>query len=432
MHDIRTDYIPNQECSDHPVWQGWLVCLVAAFFFFYELMQVMLFNSLAPVLMPALKVNAVELGHISAHYSYANLCFIFFAGMILDRFSTRRLIMVAMLLSILSTIALSQAHTQLWASISRFVTGIGGAFCLLSCLRLASRWFKPSQMAAVVGCVVTVAMLGGVVAQTPFVWLMNHFGWRHALLVVAACGFVMLIMIAIVVRDQPPHAKKVDVAQKPRLVQMFKLTIRNPQNWFAGLYTSLMNLPIFILGAIWGNMYLTAVHNLTMHQASVVSSMLFYGMIIGSPAVGWFSDRIGKRKSPMVIAAVLILAVMLVVMYVPGISYTILIFLFFLLGFLSSVQILSYPLIAESNPLELTGSAEGLASTLIIAGMLTQPLVGWLLEINNVHKVVSGLPNFSANHFTQALLILPIAFIVSVIAALFIKETYCKRQLQEV
>ena len=32
-----------------------------------------------------------------------------------------------------------------------------------------------------------------------------------------------------------------------------RLAFTNPQNWLCGIYTSLLNLPIFIFGGLWGN-----------------------------------------------------------------------------------------------------------------------------------------------------------------------------------
>ena len=107
-------------------------------------------------------------------------------------------------LSVLCTFLFSAA-TELWqAELCRFVTGIGGAFCLLSCVRLASRWFPPYRMALVIGLVVTFAMMGGMIAQTPFTILVDHVGWRSTLFWDAVMGLAMLVWIGVFVKDYPP------------------------------------------------------------------------------------------------------------------------------------------------------------------------------------------------------------------------------------
>ena len=135
---------------DYPL-QPWIVCFSAALFFFFEFMQVNMFNALDPALIKTFHMSAIQLGHLSANYFYANVIFLFPAGMILDRISTRKAIVAAMLASVLCTFGFALSHAVWQAEICRFMTGIGGSFCLLSSVRLASRWFDSKQLALVIG-----------------------------------------------------------------------------------------------------------------------------------------------------------------------------------------------------------------------------------------------------------------------------------------
>ncbi|WP_280522001.1 MFS transporter [Candidatus Coxiella mudrowiae] len=104
-------------------------------------------------------------------------------------------------------------------------------------------------------------------------------------------------------------------------------TVKNSQNlvircrwgrW--GLYRSLMNFQIFLLGAMWGSLYLVQIRGLMRADASFVTSMLFIGTIIGAPVVGWLSDRIKRRRIPMMVGAVIALFLILLLMYLPHLS----------------------------------------------------------------------------------------------------------------
>src|SRR3990167_1110720 len=139
-------------------YQSWFVCFSAALFFFFEFIQLNMFNAIGPYLVTDLKITAPMLATISDKYFLANILFLFPAGMLLDRISTRKAIIVGFLVSILCTylFAISDAIWQMkWA---RFITGVAGSLCLLSCVRLASRWFAARQMALVIGLIVTFAM----------------------------------------------------------------------------------------------------------------------------------------------------------------------------------------------------------------------------------------------------------------------------------
>ncbi len=420
------------EASSSPCAQSfraWLVVISAAWFFFYEFMILNIFNAVNEPMMQEFHISATTLGWLSSFYSLANLLFLFPAGMILDRMSTRRLILMAMGISVLSTFVFASAPSIVVVALCRFAMGIGGAFCLLSAVRLASRWFPPQRMAFVVGIIVTMAFIGGSVAQNPMTVLTDHIGWRHTLMVIAGMGGLMWLMVLAFVRDFPPgydvaHEKQANIKELG-LGHTIRLAVKNTNNWFAGLYTSLLNLPIFLLG-MYGTMYLEQVHQLTRSQASLVTMMLFIGTLIGSPAIGWLSDRMGRRRLPMLFFGVLSLIVMLLLMWVPHWSMAALLILFLGLGLFTSAQIISYPLVSESNPHQITGSAMGLASTLIMAGLYSQPFFGWLLELHWDQTMVDGARIYSASNFSLALSIMPIAFVFGLIAAMFIKESYCQ------
>lgn len=411
--------------------QPWIVVFCAASFFFFEFIQINMFNSLNPYLFRAYHLkDTTQLGQLAALYMYANVLFLFPAGIILDRYSTRLIITIAMTVCVTATLIFSFT-TQLWqAQLCRFITGIAGAFCLLSSVRVASRWFPPKRMALVIGLIVTYAMLGAMVAQTPFTYLAKTFGWRTTLLVNALAGYAMLALIIFFVRDHPPQDSQAVAMQQAHVSeagvwQTIRTAFSNSQNWLAGIFASLTNLPVFILGS-WGIMYLHQVHHFSRTSASVVTSAMFIGLMAGSPFFGWVSDQIGRRRIPMILGGVFGLVAILPVMYWHQPSFWLMIVLFFVVGFMSSAQIISYAVVAESNPASLTGAAEGVASVLIMSGGFLIPLFAFLLDIDWQHHFSHGVPQYSLASFRMGFMLMPIGFALSVAAALGLRETFCR------
>jgi MFS family permease len=203
--------------------------------------------------------------------------------------------------------------------------------------------------------------------------------------------------------------------------------LTNRNNWLGGIYTALLNLPVFLLGGLWGVRYLVQVHGVSEIEASYATSMLFVGIIFGSPAFGWFSDHLGRRCLPMILGAIASLGVMLTLMYMPNLSLTALIVLFFLIGFVTSSQVLSYPTIAELNPMALTGTALSVASMSIMSsGAIFDPLFGKALEWNWDKAMLAGQPLYSVHDFNTAMMIMPVGFVIGLVIAFMITETYCQ------
>lgn len=408
--------------------KAWVVVFTAALFFFYEFIQMTMFNSINVQLRADLGINATQISQLSSMYFDANVLFLIPAGLLLDRFSTRWLIILAMSTCIASNFIFASAHSFVVLEICRFVTGMGSTFCLLSCVHLASRWFPATRLALVGGLVVTMAMLGGTIGQTPFYLLSEHIGWRGAMVVSAFFGLAFLSLIFFFVVDCPEHFKEQHQAAHKELNEqgLFSSMIsslKNFQNWAAGLYTNFLSLPIILLGALWLDPYLKTVRGLEQPgQAANVAMMVFFGTIVGSPAMGWISDRLARRKMPMIVGGVLSLLNILVIMFSPTLSYHELLFLFFTLAFFASSQVISYALVPESNSRVVTATALSVMATLVMsAGAIFQPLFGYLMDASGLRDASGAYP---AAAYTHAMMIFPVTFVAALILACCLKETY--------
>lgn len=403
---------------------AWVVCLSAGLFFLYEFFQLNIFDVINQPLREDFHLNATQLSWMSSAYLWADILFLLPAGIILDRFSTRKVILTAMLVCVIGTLGFAITNSFMLASFFHFLSGIGNAFCFLSCVVLVSHWFPPRRQALVIGSLVTMAFIGGMMAHTPFAHLNEMFGWRNALLIDAAVGAVLLLWIYLVVQDKPADSPVQIRKNNGRILPSFVVALSNPQNWLAGFFTSFLNLPIMVLCALWGATYLQVVHHLPEIAASNVVSLIFMGSVIGCPLVGWLSDSQGRRKPLMIIGAVATLITVIPLFLDTTLSQTTLSIIFFALGFFTSTQVIAYPMVAESNKPENTGAATGIASVIIMGGGgVGQVLFGWLMS----HHAGTAVAQYTVADFQYAMWMFPITALAALVAVLMARETYCKR-----
>lgn len=414
---------------------AWVVTLTSTLFFFYAFIQMNFFNTINTDLREAFHLDAVQIGQLFSMYFYANFLFLFPAGNLLDRYSTRKLMLASLTVTTIGAYMFASADQYMTAAIGRFLVGGGGAFCFLGCMRVASRWFAPHRMALVTGVLVTMGMLGGLVAQAPFAMLTDLVGgFRNALYLDALLGVVIIFLVFFIVQDRPPDAHEEAHQEHQKLKELgvwgcIKMAALNPQNWLGGIYTALMNLPVFILGGLWGVMYLIDVHHLSEDQAHFAATIFFLGVIVGSLLFGWISDFIERRVLPMVVGAIISLVVIAILMFVPDLSIPVVITLFTLIGFTTSSQVLTYPTIAELNPIYLTSTAVSIDSLCIMAsGFIIPPLFGWLMEYGGGHETVNGIAVYHAQNYNFAMLVVPASFVVALLVTYLIRETYCRSQ----
>lgn len=405
--------------------KGWLICFVAALFFSYELVQLHMLNALSPHIMKELSLNATELATLSSTYLLADVIFLIPAGLILDRFSVRKVILTALGFCIFGTIGFAFAKTLFQACVFHFFSGIGNAFCFLSCMMLASNWFK-EKSTFVMSTMITIGLLGGVIAQVPFSLLAEAFSWRNALLIDGAIGIVIWGLNYAFVQDvQNRVIAAVSLTSFKNLFLQMKKACQVKETWVCGFYTGLMNLPLMIISAMVGNLFLVQVHGLTETKASFVISMISFGTIIGSTLFGWVSEKLQMKKGLMVFGAFTSFIIFTTLMVTHSLSLSFLVVLFFLIGLLSSSQVLGYPMIQEAAPYDVKGTAMGV-SALIIMGLafVLQPVTGMLLDFSHV----ASAPYTQADFF-RAFMLFPLAFLISIVLSLTLKS---KRQEKKV
>lgn len=364
--------------------------------------------------------------YLSSIYYVSNVIFLFVAGMVLDRFSTKKTILTAMLLCVVSTFILAHAQSFYLALFCRFVTGIGSAFCFLGPIRLASRWFPPKRMAMVTGAIVTMAMTGGMLAQYPLTKLVAQVGWRDALMQVGWLGTAMLVIMFFGVIDKA-QSLGLKSKQKISVLATAKKAYLNSQTLRAALYTSLMNMAIAVYGAMMGSLYLVQRMGISKEDAAVVNSMLFLGAIIGGPLIGWCSDKLGLRVVPMKAGVILSLLVVLAVLFAP-VSLPTMKVLFFLLGFLTASQVISYALVAESSSPLITATAVSVVSILTQGGYIVyQNLFSALLVKHGEMHMLNGVPVYSLGDYQYAAMILPLGLVLALLVLFGLKETHCQQ-----
>ena len=401
----------------------WVVCVSASLFFFYEFIQGNMFASIADNIMQDFHIQADKMTYLSSIYYLSNVLFIFVAGMVLDKYSPKRTILIAMTFCVLSTFVLAHAHSFYLALLCRFITGIGSAFCFLGPVRLASRWFPARRMAMVTGIIVTIAMTGGMMAQYPMAKLVTLVGWRSALMVVGWFGVAILVIMAIGIIDKDQKHSSAP-SQNKTILAIAKQAYLNSQTLRAALYTSLMNMAIAVFGAMMGSLYLMQRMGISKEDAAFVNSFLFLGVILGGPVIGYISDKLGLRVLPMKWGVLLSFAIVLLVLYVP-VSLGTMKILFFLLGFFTAAQVISYALVAESSQPAMTATAVSVVSLLTQGGYIVyQNLFSWLLIHHGGMQMIAGVPVYSLGDYASAALILPIGLIIAFLILFGLKETF--------
>jgi len=417
------EYLSEKRTTVFP----WLVCGLGALFFCYEYFLRILPSVMTEDLLKMFSISGVAFGNLVAFYYYAYTPMQLPVGIMMDRFGPRKLLVFASLVCVLGTYLFAH-HYLPTAQLGRFLVGFGSAFAFVGVLKLAALWLPPSRFAFIAGMATSLGMVGAMIGDIVLSKLVVVLGSNTTLYLSALAGIGLTIAMWYVIPEtKAVQTKTVSASSQLSYREFFKAVFKlckNPHMWLVGVIGSCLYLSLSGFAEIWGIPYLIRVYGLSSVSAATSISFVFLGWAIGSPLVGWISDKIGNRRYPIIGGSLLGSLLFLFLIYFPLIARQYLEILLFTFGLCSSTQIIVFPIARELNVPALAGTALAMTNLLVmLSGVLSQPLIGKALDVFTGIHVKGDLMAFSIRSFQHALTIIPIAFVLAAILTLFVKET---------
>ncbi len=126
-----------------------------------------------------------------------------FAGAIADRFGVRRPMAVGATILLVCFLMYGRIQSSLHMYIVHVFLAVVLASCgLIVCVMLVSRWFKVHRGTAI-GITLVGTSLGGMLLPPLGTFLIQRLGWRHAMMCEAVLPLLLLVVIAVVIRNAP-------------------------------------------------------------------------------------------------------------------------------------------------------------------------------------------------------------------------------------
>jgi MFS family permease len=390
--------------------------LLTAVFYFYQYAMRSAPAVMMPQLSKAFGVTAVGVASIVGLFYYGYSPFSLVAGAAMDRFGPRKLVPFAAVIVGIGALLFSTG-TRNVASIGRFMQGAGGVFALVGAIYIVTKNFPATQAATLIGVTQMFGMAGGSAGQFVVGPLISSgVSWSTFWLGMGIAGLLIGVLLYFLIPSEAPRAGR-DEGWKP-IALAFGAVFRNPQSILCGLISGLLFIPTTIFDMVWGVRYLQEAHGLDYADAVMRSATVPFGWIIGCPLMGFISDRLGRRKPVIVVAAFVLLILMAWALYgKTGVFPPYLIGL--VMGIASGAAMLPYTVIKEANPPQYGGTATGVVNFLNFTfSALLGPVFGWLFMRSSAGTSEVTLANYQST-FRPLL----VGVFIAIILALILKET---------
>ena len=424
MNAILTKTRPAAKVSAYTVF------LLSASFYLYEFVLQVAPSVMADSMMTTFQVTAAGFGIVSAFYFYAYAPMQLPAGLLFDRYGPRKLMTFALILCAVGSFFFAATDSLITAALGRFLIGIGSAFSFIGVLVLVSRWFPPKQFALLAGVAQLMSSVGAMFGEMPLAKLIEIVGWRNASFILSFIGLILAMCIWLVIRDYPDHMEHPTHRRLWREEwQRLHAVCSRSYTWITGAYACTIWTPIAVFAALWGVPYLQQKFGISVLTASGMCSMIWLGIGVGSPLLGWVSDHIRSRRISLAISALFGLVSTVFLLYVPDVSAGSMYLVLFFLGIGAGGQTVSFAVVKDNNPPELVGTASGFNNlSVLIGAAVFQPLVGVFLHSFGEWQQIDGVQIYSIASYNNALIILPLCYGISLFLTLFVlKESHPER-----
>ncbi len=319
------------------------------------------------------------------------------AGVLLDRFGSRVLIVCGAALMAGGQLVLAFSESLPAAIGARAIVGLGDAVTFISVLRLVPHWFKPSQVPLLTQLTGICGQLGQVLSAVPFLALLTAAGWTPAYLSVGAFGLLVMALVLAVVKNTP-HGRVVatettSVRDIPGSVKTVWLRPGNRLGFFTHMGTQ-FSVTVFAL--MWGVPYLTVAQGLSTAAAGALLTVSVVTAISAGVAIGIFTGRHPHRRSRLVLWIIASNAsIWTIVLALPGPAPTwLLVVLIVIISVGGPGSMVGFDFARTFNPSATLGTAQGMVN---MGGFLAS-----LIVMQAMGVVLSHAGSYSFESFRLA------------------------------
>jgi sugar phosphate permease len=409
---------------------AWIIWSTAALFYLYEYVLRASPGVMTNELMRDFGVTSTALGVFTSAYYLSYTPLQVPCGMIVDWLGTRLVVTISAVMCAIGSFIFAESDSVFTASAARFLMGAGSACAYLSCLKLASEWFRPERFAVMAGITMMMGTFGGSFGGKPLAMLLNATNWRVSMIIAGSVGVAVAAAAWLIIRDHPNRGAHHKTALEPmttaQLWQGLKIIASNPQTWLIGAYAALMYTILSAFAEMWGTPYLMVAYEINNEAASYGSMLVFMGMALGCLVSPLLANYWRSHRKVMSIGAIGALCTFLPAIYVSDMPLYGVFMLLFFAGFFCGWQILNFAAAKEINPPEFNGTTMGFMNCLTMtSALIFQPLLGKLIHLFAAEEVgPNGLILYSAEAYRYALFAIPASLLLAWVILRFVRETH--------
>jgi predicted MFS family arabinose efflux permease len=239
------------------------------------------------------------------------------AGLLVDRYGVKRVVLFSMAASSLGSAAFALAPNLLDVFAARLVVACGDALVFTALLKLVAQSFTDERFGVMSGVSQVSGYVGGVIATTPLAAAVTGFGWRACFLFIACVGLANLAFAKAVLKPDPvSHSNKT----LKSVVATARQSLSQLANWGCAMTFASHFAVVTTLSGVWGMPMVAHFFNISPTAAGAPLLAFMVGNAVGSIFLGHAADRAAAALDTALIQ-ICVLRMILIAMLLPPLAH---------------------------------------------------------------------------------------------------------------
>ncbi len=397
----------------------WFIWVLSASYYAFQYILRVLPNLMLNDILQKFHIDAAIFGQYSGLYYIGYALAHLPLGFALDRFGTKRVLPVCVLLTVGGMVPLLVSDHWLYPCIGRIMLGVGSSAAILGLFKVIFYCFGKAKFTRMLGISVSIGLCGAIFGGAPVSMLIDAFGWQ----LVVKGAIVTGIMLAALLYISLPAKESRDVETSSRTTSIWqdlKALASNTKFFTLCILAGLMVGPLEGFADVWGGEFFRVTYGLDRNIANGIPSFIFWGMLIGSPILSYLCDK-QKKYFEVVAVSALVMGICFALMLTGVLPMSVLYVNVLMIGIFCAYQIPVIFKISTYLPTNMMGISTACVNMIIMSfGYLFHSIIGKLMTLSSGGIMQDGLPIYSRGDFVYALSIIPIAQIIAAAGFMFI------------
>ena len=249
-------------------------------------------------LMRDLSIGPEALGALTGAFFFGFAAMQIPCGFLFDHYGPRRTVFGMLILATAGGVIFTLATSWPMLLTGRVLLGAGFGAMLIGSMVVISRWVPPDRFSPLVAMVLSIGLVGNLLATTPLAWASEAIGWRGVFGFAVAFTGLAAVAVWLVVRDAPSGHPFLDrTAEPPRvMLQGLLEVLRNPRLRPILALNFCSYACTFTVQGLWGGPFLREVHGMSAFAAGNVLLGAVIAYQFGMLAFGPLDRLLDTRK----------------------------------------------------------------------------------------------------------------------------------------